>query len=68
LSRPRLDDQFKPLPETGFFVRLQRFPENFWSRVAQVHANGALGVAMLTLAHDEPDRALPLLAARAAAG
>ena len=35
-------------PETGFFVCQQHFPENFWSRQAQVHQNGALGVAGLT--------------------
>ena len=45
------------LPETGFFVCQQHFPENFWSRAAQIHPNGALGVAGLTLVCDEPDRA-----------
>ena len=42
------------LPEAGFFVCQQRFPENFWSPAAQVHPNGALGVAGLTLVCDEP--------------
>ena len=51
------------LPETGFFVCQQRFPENFWSPAAQVHPNGALGVAGLTLVCDEPDRTLPFFAA-----
>jgi hypothetical protein len=51
------------LPETGFFVCQQRFPENFWSRAAQVHPNGALGVAGLTLVCDEPDLARRFLAA-----
>jgi catechol 2,3-dioxygenase-like lactoylglutathione lyase family enzyme len=51
------------LPETGFFVCQQHFPENFWSRAAQLHPNGALGVAGLTLVCDEPDQALPFLAA-----
>jgi hypothetical protein len=51
------------LPETGFFVCQQRFPENFWSRAAQVHPNGARGVAGLTLVCDEPDQARPFLAA-----
>jgi hypothetical protein len=51
------------LPETGFFVCQQHFPENFWSRAAQIHPNGALGVAGLTLVCDEPDTALPFLAA-----
>jgi hypothetical protein len=51
------------LPETGFFVCQQHFPENFWSPAAQVHPNGALAVAGLTLVCDEPDRAEPFLAA-----
>jgi hypothetical protein len=51
------------LAETGFFVCQQHFPENFWSRAAQVHPNGALGVAGLTLVCDEPNQALPFLAA-----
>jgi hypothetical protein len=51
------------LPETGFFVCQQHFPENFWSRAAQLHPNGALGVAGLTLVCDEPDQAQPFLAA-----
>ena len=42
------------LPSAGFFVCQQRFPENFWSRAAQVHPNGALGVAGVTLVCDEP--------------
>jgi hypothetical protein len=50
------------LPETGFFVCQQHFPENFWSRAAQVHPNGALGVAGLTLVCDEPDLARRFLA------
>ena len=55
------------LPEAGFFVCQQRFPENFWSRAAQVHPNGALGVAGLTLVCDEPAEATPFLAAFLAA-
>ena len=50
------------LPETGFFGCQQHFPENFWSRAAQVHPNGALGVAGLTLVCDEPDLARRFLA------
>ena len=50
------------LPETGFFVCQQHFPENFWSRAAQIHPNGALGVAGLTLVCDEPDLARRFLA------
>jgi len=43
------------MPEAGFFVCQQRFPENFWSRAAQVHPNGALGVVGLTLVHERPE-------------
>ena len=50
------------LPEAGFFVCQQHFPENFWSRAAQVHPNGALGVAGLTLVCDDPAGAAPFLA------
>jgi catechol 2,3-dioxygenase-like lactoylglutathione lyase family enzyme len=51
------------LPEAGFFVSQQRFPENFWSRAAQVHPNGALGVAGLTIVCDRPADAAPFLSA-----
>ena len=43
------------LPETGFFVCQQHFPENFWSRAAQVHPNGALGIAGLTIVCERPE-------------
>ncbi len=51
------------LPEAGFFVCQQRFPENFWSRAAQVHPNGATGVAGLAIAHERPDEAARFLVA-----
>ncbi len=50
------------LPEAGFFVCQQRFPENFWSRAAQVHPNGARGVAGLAIAHENPRQAADFLA------
>jgi hypothetical protein len=43
------------LPQTGFFVCQQHFPENFWDAAAQVHPNGATGVAGLTFVHPKPD-------------
>jgi catechol 2,3-dioxygenase-like lactoylglutathione lyase family enzyme len=49
------------LPQTGFFVCQQHFPENFWSRQAQVHPNGALGVASLTLNHPRPTESVDFL-------
>jgi hypothetical protein len=49
------------LPETGFFVCQQHFPENFWSRAAQVHPNGALGIAGLTIVCERPGDAAEFL-------
>jgi hypothetical protein len=49
------------LPEAGFFVCQQRFPENFWSRAAQVHPNGAKGIAGLAIAHESPADAMDFL-------
>jgi hypothetical protein len=43
------------LPQTGFFVCQQHFPENFWDAAAQVHPNGATGVAGLTFVHPKPE-------------
>jgi hypothetical protein len=50
------------LPEAGFFVCQQRFPENFWSRAAQVHPNGASGIAGIAIAHENPREAADFLA------
>jgi hypothetical protein len=50
-------------PDNGFFVCQQRFPENFWSKAAQVHPNGATGVASLTFTHPEPASAASFLSA-----
>ncbi len=49
------------LPQAGFFVCQQRFPENFWSRAAQVHPNGARGIAGLAIAHENPREAADFL-------
>jgi hypothetical protein len=49
------------LPESGFFVCQQRFPENFWSRAAQIHPNGALGIAGVAIAHENPGEAAEFL-------
>ena len=48
-------------PHTGFFVCQNRFPENFWSREARVHPNGAVGVAGLGFAHAHPGEAAAFL-------
>lgn len=42
------------MPECGFFTCQHHFPQNFWSRQAQDHANGALGIARVTLVAENP--------------
>ena len=42
------------LPDAGFFVCQQHFPENFWNARSQVHANGAQAIAGIVLAHARP--------------
>jgi Glyoxalase-like domain len=49
------------LPEAGFFVCQQRYPENFWSRAAQIHPNGARGIVGLAIAHENPREAMEFL-------
>jgi hypothetical protein len=44
----------RELPECGFFVCQQHFPENFWSPALQQHANGASGIARVTLVAENP--------------
>ena len=49
------------MPEAGFFVCQQHFPENFWSHAAQLHPNGATGVVGLAIADDNPREAATFL-------
>jgi hypothetical protein len=42
------------MPECGFFTCQQHFPQNFWSKPAQTHANGASGIARVTIVADNP--------------
>jgi hypothetical protein len=42
------------MPDCGFFTCQQHFPENFWSKLAQSHANGVQGVVRITLVADNP--------------
>jgi hypothetical protein len=42
------------LPECGFFTCQHHFPQNFWSELAQTHANGASGIARVSLVADNP--------------
>jgi Glyoxalase-like domain len=51
------------LPQTGFFVSQQRFPENFWDKAAQVHPNGATAVVELAFGHPSPESVTGFLSA-----
>lgn len=42
------------LPEAAFFTCQQHFPQNFWSKAAQVHPNGAKGIARVTMVAENP--------------
>lgn len=42
------------LPEAAFFTCQQHFPQNFWSKAAQTHPNGAKGIARVTLVAENP--------------
>lgn len=42
------------LPEAAFFICEQHFPDAFWNRAAQVHANGARGVEAVALVCENP--------------
>ena len=50
------------LPQTGFFVCQQHFPENFWDAAAQAHPNSATGVVGLTFVHPQPEKTRAFLA------
>lgn len=42
------------MPDCAFFVCQQHFPENFWSKSAQAHSNGATGIRRVTLVAENP--------------
>jgi hypothetical protein len=42
------------LPDAGFFVCQQHFPENFWNARLQIHANGARAIAGIVVARERP--------------
>ena len=44
------------MPRAAWFVCQQHYPENFWKPAFQQHANGAHGLASVTLAAREPNR------------
>ena len=49
------------LPQTGFFVCQQHFPENFWSPEAQVHPNGASAISGVVITHEAPGEIVEFL-------
>jgi hypothetical protein len=49
------------LPQAGFFVCQQHFPENFWNREAQIHSNGAAGLAGVVITHEAPGQIVEFL-------
>ena len=51
------------LPDAGFFVCQQKFPQNFWDAAAQVHPNGATGMAEIALSCPRPETAAGFLSA-----
>lgn len=51
------------MPDLGFFVCQQHFPENFWNPAMQRHPNGVRGVAALTLQARHPAACGAFLAA-----
>lgn len=42
------------MPEIGFFTCQQHFPQNFWAPALQQHANGARGIARISLIAENP--------------
>lgn len=42
-------------PDLSFFVCQQQYPQNFWNRDFQQHANGATNIASVTLTAAEPE-------------
>jgi Glyoxalase-like domain len=51
------------MPDLGFFVCQQHFPEAFWNPAAQIHANGATSLRSVTLVSDDPGPDAAFLAA-----
>ncbi|MEO1694206.1 MAG: VOC family protein [Pseudomonadota bacterium] len=51
------------MPDAGFFVCQQHFPENFWFADRQIHDNAVTGLRCVTLQADDPAAAAPFMAA-----
>ena len=50
------------LPDIGFFVCEQHYPENFWNPAVQRHPNGATGIAAVVIEAAEPAEPTAFLA------
>jgi len=53
--------QDRRMPDAGFFVCQQHFPENFWNARSQEHPNGARTVAGVILASERPEEHIEFL-------
>jgi hypothetical protein len=53
--------QAPDLPDAGFFVCQQHFPQNFWNAGLQIHANGAQAIVGVVLAVEQPQEHVEFL-------
>jgi hypothetical protein len=53
--------QARGLPDAGFFVSQQHFPENFWNARLQVHRNGGRRIVGLVLTQARPQGQIDFL-------
>lgn len=56
------------IPEQGFFVCQQHFPENFWNPAFQSHPNRVAGVSAFVMVAADPEEHVPFLQAFAGSG
>jgi hypothetical protein len=55
--------QSKQIPDAGFFVCQQHFPQNFWNPAFQNHANTAQALTEVVLVAEHPEEHLSFLSA-----
>lgn len=46
--------QDRDMPDCGFFSCQHHFPQNFWSKALQEHANGVSGISRVTIVAENP--------------
>jgi catechol 2,3-dioxygenase-like lactoylglutathione lyase family enzyme len=51
------------LPDLGFFVCEQHYPDNFWNLGLQVHENGATGIRRIVVVQENPQESLTFIKA-----